>query len=33
LTLPVLRLSIAAGFSTSDEIFTVEAASTEEVYY
>jgi len=33
LTLPVLRLSIAEGFSTSDEIFTVEAASTEEVYH
>jgi hypothetical protein len=25
--------SIAEGFSTSDEIFTVEAASTEEVYH
>ena len=33
LTLPVLRLSIPEGFSTSDEIFTAEAASTEEVYH
>jgi hypothetical protein len=29
----MLRLSIPEGFSTSDEIFTVEAASTEEVYH
>ena len=27
----MLRLSIAEGFSISDEIFTVEAASTEDV--
>jgi hypothetical protein len=33
LTLPVPRLSIAQGFSTSDEIFTVEAAATEEIYH
>jgi len=29
----MLRLSIPEGFSISDEIFTVEAASTEEVYH
>jgi len=29
----MLRLSIAEGFSISDEIFTVEAASTEGVYH
>jgi hypothetical protein len=33
LTLPVLRLSIPEGFSITDEIFTVEAASTEEIYH
>jgi len=29
----MLRLSIPEGFSISDEIFTVEAASTEEIYH